>query len=933
MRNQKSKGAKAFYVLIVGVFLSTQLLFPFAQATTVGVGLLETPDSILVTPNPATITAGENQQYVATAVFDRVDPTPDETLDVTANNLTAWDTSSAMATINTVGLAHGVSAGVVNVSATYGGVTGTAVLNVLAPPSPPPPPSSPPPGPAGGSEPTPPPTPPTPTPTPEPTPSPTPEPTPTPTPSPEPQVPPPSPGPPPPGEEFSPSPEGDLPPTLTEPALSYPPGEKPVIEVSSPPSPNPQTPEVILSPVFLPPELSVTRAEVVARTIQEFHIDGNKKELLQSCVSNINDCLSIFLGVTNFRGVIVSTDPVANVIKTVNKFVGFQVSRAASETLFNLGALQLYPDVNPSLDDAYYVNIASLLGIIQGYYEETDSPFKPYQVITRMEALKVLLNSTDLMKWLYYDELEATLGGPEGILNQKTPFTDVVSSRDYMWWYPRYINKACELGMITCYDGTSFRPDDYITEAELDAMIVGLKDYLDGSDFDKTEYGDPDNDTLKTYIENTVYFTNPNDKDTDQDELQDNEELDEFKTSPFIKDTDAEGLSDYEEVKTYKTNPLKSDTDEDNYSDSEEIRFNSDPLNPLSVPDDANGNGVADTWEQQYAVEVVDGSLDSDSDGVSDRIEYQVGTDPTKTDSDGDGFSDAQEILELQTDPLNPNDPGTIDALGVRITNFQEGQLVGDNTPLIKGIAPIGATVRLVLRNDYGHEKVLGDTTVDENNIFIFETPDAIRDGKYMLMAKAIETDKKSILLSNPVHVIIDSTLNVQKPAPKKLSDQAISDDVILKNLRIEIRDKKPVLVGDSEFGNKVIATWRSVVTTSALIADTKSGEFAIQAPEELPIGMHEVYVQATRKRDNAQSDTVKVLFSVGVGFGSTEILKGAAPDSEKAFFGFGSIGDFATKQGPLFWIIVVVILALAGGGVYYYLLSRNPKDKDKAKK
>jgi hypothetical protein len=202
-----------------------------------------------------------------------------------------------------------------------------------------------------------------------------------------------------------------------------------------------------------------------------------------------------------------------------------------------------------------------------------------------------------------------------------------------------------------------------------------------------------------------------------------------------------------------------------------------------------------------------------------------------------------------------------------------------------------------------------------------------------MLMAKAIETDKKSILLSNPVHVIIDSTLNVQKPAPKKLSDQAISVDVILKNLRIEIRDKKPVLVGDSEFGNKVIATWRSVVTTSALIADTKSGEFAIQAPEELPIGTHEVYVQATRKRDNAQSDTVKVLFSVGVGFGSTEILKGAAPDSEKAFFGFGSIGDFATKQGPLFWIIVVVILALGGGGVYYYLLSRNPKDKGTGKK
>jgi len=40
----------------------------------------------------------------------------------------------------------------------------------------------------------------------------------------------------------------------------------------------------------------------------------------------------------------------------------------------------------------------------------------------------------------------------------------------------------------------------------------------------------------------------------------------------------------------------------------------------------------------------VDPNLDSDKDGIPDRIEKVIGTDPYKADTDGDGYSDLQEI-------------------------------------------------------------------------------------------------------------------------------------------------------------------------------------------------------------------------------------------------------------------------------------------------
>ena len=47
--------------------------------------------------------------------------------------------------------------------------------------------------------------------------------------------------------------------------------------------------------------------------------------------------------------------------------------------------------------------------------------------------------------------------------------------------------------------------------------------------------------------------------------------------------------------------------------------------------------------------------LDSDGDGLSDRYELEIGTDPYNPDTDGDGLSDGEEVLKRGTDPLNPD--------------------------------------------------------------------------------------------------------------------------------------------------------------------------------------------------------------------------------------------------------------------------------------
>lgn len=132
----------------------------------------------------------------------------------------------------------------------------------------------------------------------------------------------------------------------------------------------------------------------------------------------------------------------------------------------------------------------------------------------------------------------------------------------------------------------------------------------------------------------------------------------------FPDDVDFDLMNDRWEI-LYFGNITVSDDDQEDYDsdgsvNDDEYFFGTDPTDPLSIPGDSDGDGLADTWEQTYftnsiwnvtwgfALSDFDGTDDPDGDGATNDQEESAGTDPTNPqsapDSDSDGMGDAWEI-------------------------------------------------------------------------------------------------------------------------------------------------------------------------------------------------------------------------------------------------------------------------------------------------
>lgn len=277
---------------------------------------------------------------------------------------------------------------------------------------------------------------------------------------------------------------------------------------------------------------------------------------------------------------------------------------------------------------------------------------------------------------------------------------------------------------------------------------------------------------------------------------------------------------------------------------------------------------------------IENGQADDDMDGLSNNIEEEEKTDPFNPDTDGDQFTDSEEILDFKTNPLDPNDPGTLENLGIRVTSFEENQIVADPQPFIKGVAPLNAFLEIsATKIDSPGESletmVLGQTQTHENGIFSFVTA-PLEDGIYTIMVREIkESDildeifipahaqNEGPLISEPITIIIDSKNEVTKPQPELLDDQKITEENLLRNLRLEVENNQPVLKGTATFQYKVIATWQSVVFSSALLADTPAGEFIMTPQRVFEPGDHEVYVQAVHPTTGAISEKVRIPFTI----------------------------------------------------------------------
>ncbi len=78
-------------------------------------------------------------------------------------------------------------------------------------------------------------------------------------------------------------------------------------------------------------------------------------------------------------------------------------------------------------------------------------------------------------------------------------------------------------------------------------------------------------------------------------------------------------------------------------------------LNPTSL--DLDMDNLTDAWEITYFCNLTttagNPGQDADQDGLTDRQEFEVGTDPTKSDTDADGATDFQEVTLAFSDPFD----------------------------------------------------------------------------------------------------------------------------------------------------------------------------------------------------------------------------------------------------------------------------------------
>lgn len=947
-------------MLILSLFTNVLHAQVFVQGnSSVNMELRLAPTSIVVTPANISVAEGTAAvQYTATAKYDYdglTTPIPDK--DVTNDPLTVWSTSDAsVAIVNTLGSVTPVSDlntgnAAVLVIADYGGISGQTSLHVTGVVVVPPPSGgggggsgglyNPPDNgggeqPPGGGE----------------------------------TTPPDNGGgeQPPGGGETTPPDNGggeENPPAEEPPVggqvITNNEGQAPVEnfgvianQTSVLPMERPVLPEeTITEEDLFPPTESfektgVSRAFVVDRIAKKLNVLQLRKATLDKCYADLANCTNIFRMFSSYDAI-----------------------------SLNPAALKLFPDI-AGLPEEDSINKMALLSVVNGYYALENGPFLPDRPISRVETLKIL--STVLANFekskvdyvapdfdynsLFYQEIYAASLVAKlqqksivGFMNvpgwkvikvaraltdetiglikaQRTPFADVRPDLyDAHWYYPIVYNKLCGLGLVSCKQGDQALPDQSPTTDEIDQYVSKFDKYFKDQQLDKSVIADDDEDGILNLDENLVYLTNPKNKDTDDDQLSDGEELIKYKTDPNRLDTDLDGLSDGNEVVKYKTDPNLYDTDGDGASDAIEVELGSDPLDKNSKPDDKNANSIVDSWELKYNIQVENGSQDTDGDGLPDILEYAYGTDPTVSDTDRDGFTDGEEILEVQSDPNDVDSPGDARNLPVAITNLQYGQVIAESSPLIKGVGPASIAdqavkIQLLLRNEFGSELLLGDTETDAKGRFIFIPSIEIKDGTYFLLARSIKGGE--VKLSKPIKISIDSTLQVDTAKPEKLENAPITDDVIIKKLvlKVDSRDGQPVLYGSlSEFGSRVNVTWQSLLVSSALIADTTDGSFSVKAPK-LDAGRHTVYIQTVRKRDNAVGKTLKITFDLGLKPG--EDMKSAAEGGGAAIL--SGFSEFVSKQTWPFWAITVLITLLVLGGVYYWKLDEDDRKEEEKK-
>ncbi len=166
------------------------------------------------------------------------------------------------------------------------------------------------------------------------------------------------------------------------------------------------------------PADSLSRGEATDLAVKFFDLEKNNDLFLNECDRDLETCLFAFESRTNFEKIMFKP-------------------------------LILYPDVYPAYRFHKSINLATKLDLVRGYYQTEDSPFRPEQPITRVEALKLAMGASGMLDWKEKFEIN---------LSQNNWFA--FSFDGDRWWYSRYLATAVQNGIL-----------ETITKEEADSTI------------------------------------------------------------------------------------------------------------------------------------------------------------------------------------------------------------------------------------------------------------------------------------------------------------------------------------------------------------------------------------------------------------------------------------------------------------------------------
>jgi hypothetical protein len=148
---------------------------------------------------------------------------------------------------------------------------------------------------------------------------------------------------------------------------------------------------------------------------------------------------------------------------------------------------------------------------------------------------------------------------------------------------------------------------------------------------------------------------------------------------------------------------------------------------------DFDGDGMKDIWEDQFGFDRLvanDGSLDSDSDGLTDLEEAQANTDPFTVDTDGDGIWDGVDAFPSNSEEQYDTD---FDGIGNNSDTDDDNDGVADATDLF----PLDGSETA----DNDLDGIGNNSDLDDDNDGVLDTEDAFPFD----LAETLDTDGDGI--------------------------------------------------------------------------------------------------------------------------------------------------------------------------------------------